>query len=67
MTTRIKTISFKYLYIKQMACYCKKLSTVVKASTIIMLKYSIHKLGRKSPMAKILNNRLGITDKDQPR
>ena len=50
-----------------MACYSKKLSTIVKASTITMLKYCIHKLGCKSPITKILNNRLGSTDKNQPR
>ena len=42
-----------------MACYSKMLSTIVKASTIIMLKYCIHKLGCKSSITKILNNRLG--------
>jgi hypothetical protein len=42
-----------------MACYSKKLSTIVKASTISMLKYCFHKLGCKSPITKILNNRLG--------
>ena len=50
-----------------MACYSIKLFTIVKASTIIMQKYCINKLGCKSPMAKILNNRLGSTDKNQPR
>ena len=49
-----------------MTCYSKKLSTIVKASTIIMLKYCIHKLGCKSPITKILNNKLGSTDQNQP-
>ena len=50
-----------------MTCYSKTLSTIVKASPIIMLKYCIHKLGCKMPITKILNNRLGSTDKNQPR
>ena len=50
-----------------MTCYSKKLSTIVKASTIIMLKYCIQKLGCKSPITKILNNRLSNIDKNQPR
>ena len=49
-----------------MTCYSKKLSTIVKASTIIMLKYCIHKLGCKSPITKILNNKLGSTDQNHP-
>ena len=50
---RTKTLLFffRYLYNKQMACYSKKFST------IIMQKYCINKLGCKSSITKILNNR----------
>jgi len=51
-----------------MACYSKKLSTIVKVSTIIMQTYCINKLScYKSPITKIINNRLGYTDKNQTR